>query len=137
MNAEQLEASDLAGRKVNLESPRVNPYAYQNPRSGIITLSKSLPYFRSSVGNYMHRVRWAQHHLFDGEYKHTAIRMWCGQVGFAGSKEMHRGGGHFFSLVPNDAVICATCEGRAIGAGQDGSHKINGRIVRYAPRANR
>lgn len=121
--------------KVRLERREENPRAWKNPRSSTIILSQSLPYFRSSVGTYLHRVRSAMHYLWDGEYKHTALRFWCGMSGFAGSSKRHKGGGHFFAQAPSDSIICATCEGRAIGAGYAESHKINGRTVKYSPRS--
>jgi hypothetical protein len=30
-------------------------------------------------------------------------------------------------------VVCATCQGRAFGAGQLGSHKVNGQMSRFKP----
>lgn len=50
------------------------------------------------------------------------------------SRRKARKGGFLFEHAPEGEVLCATCEGRAIGAGQDDSHQINGRMVRFAPR---
>jgi hypothetical protein len=110
-----------------------NPYKY-NPHHSHVMMSKSLPFFRSSAGSYIHRVRSGVHFYDDGEYTHTALAFWCGMCGFAGSSKRHKGGGQFFETPPPGTEVCATCEGRAIGAGQIGSHKINGRVVKFSPR---
>ncbi len=96
----------------------------------------ALPYFRTPYGTYIHRVRSGAMHEWDGELSHVHFRFWCGGAGFA----QHRVGrkvrpGELFAQAPEGAILCATCEGRAIGAGMEGSHKINGRMVRFSPRA--
>lgn len=40
----------------------------------------------------------------------------------------------FFDVPPDRAIHCATCEGRAIGAGKDGARIIAGRTVLFSPR---
>jgi hypothetical protein len=60
---------------------------------------------------------------------HTSIGFWCGSSGFFGE-----GHGKLYDEIPKGEVLCATCEGKAIGAGEDGARVINGRDVMYSPR---
>jgi len=87
----------------------------------------ALPYYLSRKGKYFHRVRSAQNHWREGNLSHTSVHFWCGNSGFLGEK------GRLFSKVSDDGVLCATCEGKAIGAGLDGERKINGKDVMYTP----
>lgn len=84
----------------------------------------------------MHRVRSGQHHYLHGEYTHSSVKYWCGNNGFFGStgRMASTKNGEFFAEGPERAVYCATCEGRAIGAGFDGTREINGRRVLYSPK---
>jgi len=110
--------------KIDLED---HPYASDN--SGTISLTKSLPYYKSNDSNakYYHRVRYgARHHVMNKT--HYSASFWCGSHGLIGEK------GRLSAVVPNGEVLCATCEGRAIGAGLDGSRIINGKKVMYSPR---
>ena len=87
----------------------------------------ALPYYKSRAGKYFHRVRCAQNHWRNGELSHTSVGFWCGNGGFIGEK------GKLYAKVPECGVLCATCEGKAIGAGLDGERKINGKEVMYSP----
>lgn len=117
--------------KVELQTPK----AYRNGRNhwafnehvGTITLKRSLPFYQSRAGTYIHRIRNAQVHYFDDVYRHTSFSFWCGGTG---SEKK----GKILSEVPHGEIVCATCEGRAIGAGQTDSHKINGQMVKFSPR---
>lgn len=116
--------------KVELLIPSRNPFAW-NKRTFQIVIKKCVPYFRSGFGNYTHRIRSGQHHYLDGEYRHTTFKLWCGQLGFMckdrpQSKLLQE---------PNAGdMVCATCEGRAIGSGQSGTHEICGHFVKFSPR---
>ena len=108
---------------------KLQPYRYSEHRKeSVIPLTKSLPYFKSNNTNskYFHRVRYGARHDCLGV--HYSIGFWCGGGGFIGKK------GQLYAELPEDAVLCATCEGRAIGAGMDKTHTINGRFVKYSPR---
>ncbi len=101
-------------------------------------LTKSLPFYRSAQGTYVHRVRSGTVHFYDGVAQHTSFHLWCGMLGSVGITlpyPRHRPSrGDLFSDVPKTATLCATCEGRAVGAGQLGSRMICGRIVKFSPR---
>ena len=89
----------------------------------------ALPFFVSKNTNakYVHRLRFAnQFHNRDGSI-HIAMGMWCGGHRFMRS-------GTLAATLPEGSVLCATCEGRAIGAGLVDSYHINGRLVRFQPR---
>ena len=105
-------------------------YSDNVDRLKTIPLTRALPYFKSSNANskYFHRVRSGARHECLGI--HYSISFWCGGGGFIGKK------GRLYAELPEDAVLCATCEGRAIGAGMDKTHTINGRFVKYSPRKN-
>ena len=102
--------------------------AWKGKGDAVKTMDLALPYYLSRRGKYVHRVRYGYHFWRDGKYTHAAVTFWCGNNGFIGHK------GRLLATVPPGAVLCATCEGRAIGAGQNGSRRINGREVCYSPR---
>ncbi len=92
------------------------------------TVSKALPFYKSRKGVYVHRVRSMNQYWRHGKYHHASIGFWCGNTGHLGEK------GVLLAKVPDGEVVCATCEGRAIGAGQDGARVINGQAVMFSPR---
>ena len=98
---------------------------YRN--KGLPVITHALPFYKSNNANtkYFHRVRSVNNHWLG----HSSVRFWCGNNGFLSS-----GRGKLFSKIPDEGVLCAVCEGKAIGAGQDGARIINGRKVMYSPR---
>lgn len=105
--------------------------------AGILTMA--LPFYRSYSGQLMHRVRSGLvHNLGEGENRtnHISIHFWCGNCGFLDGRHRkgRRGGGELFAETPENAVHCAVCEGKAIGAGMDGARQINGRAVLFNAR---
>jgi len=123
--------------KVQLLPPRGN--RGDTPQ---IHLTQCLPFAQSKPGRYVHRVRSATiHHLRTGEYSHTSFTAWCGGIVFndeqtkAGWRPSHKG--KLFAEPPVNEIVCATCEGRAIGSGQAGAPVICGRPVKYSPRSLR
>lgn len=96
-----------------------------------IYAKRSLPFVESFRGNYAHRVRaLAYYTLHYPKYPpHAAVKCWCGQsINIGGKRESGQ-------LVTDPTLpICATCEGRAIGAGQVGAREIAGRPVIYSPK---
>lgn len=119
--------------KVLLERRKKNPFAWRGAAYEA-PITWALPFYRSKQGSYVHRVRSGTTHLYDkprGRWNkkgHISLTMWCGQIGFPGEK------GELLETPHESSIFCATCEGRAIGAGQVGSHMICGRIVKYTPR---
>jgi len=91
----------------------------------------SLPFYIARLGKYFHRVRSSSNHWRNGKYSHTSVSFWCGGIGFVGDK------GTLHGEVHENGTLCATCEGRAVGAGLDGVRMINGRSVMYSPRIQR
>lgn len=97
-----------------------------------VPMAKSLPYFKTGRSVYIHRVRSGSFHYKGGEYTHGAVQYWCGGMGYLASpKRPHN---TFLSELPENAILCATCEARAIGAGRDESRTINGHTVIFRPR---
>jgi len=102
--------------------------------AGRVRIKQSLPYAESDAGHYTHRVRSAAIYTMLGK-QHMGIRCWCGMSLTIGGT---RSAGSKFVAVPSlGRPVCATCEGRAIGAGLEDSHKINGRMVRFQPQIRR
>ena len=94
-------------------------------------IKRAFPYAESGTGQYTHRVRSAALHQLDGYPPHVSISCWCGMSLLISGKRHRK-----TKFVPFPSIgrpLCATCEGRAIGAGLDSSHKINGRIAKYQP----
>jgi len=104
-------------------------------------ISRTLPYFWKGAGHYVHRVRSGTIHFTDWDCRnrtpmelkmtHISFNFWCDGVGFAGTRNRE---GKLYSAAPETGVVCATCEGRAIGAGQTDSRMICGHMVKFAPR---
>lgn len=97
------------------------------------SVMRSLPFFKSRNSNskYFHRVRSAENHWWDGKLSHTSVAFWCGGGGFLGES------GRLHGEITEGGVLCAVCEGKAIGAGLDGARVINGRAVMFKPREDR
>jgi len=114
--------------KVTLEV--IEDHGWSNSHTTIKSALKSLPFYKGRRGIYFHRVRRIQQYWSDGRYSHSAVDFWCGNSGGLG---MGRRQGFLAAEIPDDGVLCATCEGRAIGAGQLGARTINGKPVMYSP----
>ena len=84
-----------------------------------------------SFGKYVHRPRWGSiRSSYDPKWKTSwSGQCWCGQ-GWSLKRHL------FSDKVPDGLSVCATCEGRAIGAGQLESHMINGQMVKFSPRGS-
>lgn len=114
---------------IDLQRPR----KLRGERGGSIPLGiikKALPFFRSRPGCYVHRVRCGRVYKLGARMPHTAFQMWCGTTGFISERK----DGELLADVPAGAVCCATCEGRAVGAGLLGAPIIAGHPVKYSPR---
>jgi len=97
--------------------------------SPVYPIARSKPFAESGGGRYAHRVRSASLHTCLGK-SHIAVHLWCGMVICIGGRNR----GSRFVEEPTGRAICATCEGRAIGAGQLGAREIAGRAVMFSPR---
>jgi len=100
-----------------------------------VPVTFAYPYFKSGFGVYTHRVRTAITHVLKekGENSHVSLSAWCGCVGFLHPEPKAKSASQYSEL-PEGAILCATCEGRAIGAGMDGAREINSRPVQFSPR---
>lgn len=86
------------------------------------------PFVEAISGRYTHRVRSAALHTICGK-THMSVQCWCGMHINVSVKRPNR-----LTDEPSGRPICATCEGRAIGAGQLGAREIAGREVLYQPK---
>lgn len=99
----------------------------------VMRVKESLPFAESAHGQYTHRVRYVELHLpYGGRSDSFFVAVcWCGQ-----SVADRRSAPSRLVEVPS-RVVCATCEGRAIGAGQVGARVIAGREVMFKPNGGR
>jgi len=97
---------------------------------GIVAHAKrSVPFVMSLRGMYVHRVRdIVLHNLCGGV--HMSVSCWCGQSLLISKRKA----GVLLAEVPDGRPVCATCEGRAIGAGKADVQTINGRPAMFSPR---
>ncbi len=119
-------------KKVDLDIEReTNQWALETKAPRMVIRSM-LPFAQSRRGYYVHRIRsaWVNQEsavLSPGKPMSTVLSFWCGQSSFLPRKAV------LFAEPPSGSELCATCEGRWIGAGGD-NRKINGRDVIYKPR---
>lgn len=86
------------------------------------------PFVASDAGEYVHRVRSVTIHAMLGQ-AHMAVRCWCGMTQLVSKRKK----GRLLDAPPAGRPMCATCEGRVIGAGKIGARKIGEADVRYKP----
>jgi len=86
------------------------------------------PFVASDAGEYVHRVRSVTVHTVLGK-SHMAVRCWCGMTQLVSKRKK----GRLLDVPTAGRPMCATCEGRAIGAGQLGAQEIGGRPVKFSP----
>ena len=121
--------------KVRLEEPRLR--GFDSGYMSRARIKSSLPFVEAGKGEYTHRVRSATiYTVLNGNCftptgtTHIAAVCWCGQTILLSRKRKSQ-----FVVEPSEGrPVCATCEGRATGAGQLGAAEIAGRAVKYAPR---
>lgn len=94
-----------------------------------LSAKKSKPFVESFMGYYAHRVRHVTLYSREGG-SHIAVNCWCGMTICISNRKPSR----LVEFPSQGKPICATCEGRAIGAGVDGSREIAGRQVMFSPR---
>lgn len=112
----------MGPQKIPLQAPKIGTWI--PPGWKIIPLLSALPYYQSRRGRYVHIVRSGAWH--GGKEKpFSSFTMWCGALGYSG-----RG---VLSASADGHVLCATCEGRAVGVGIYGERTINGRAVMFTP----
>lgn len=118
--------------KTTLLRPRKDPHKTWafNPRLGHSIITESLPFYKSKQGRYVHRIRSGTIHILDGAPTHSSFELWCGMVGSVG---VERSRGSLMACVSAKDMVCATCEGRFIGAGLSGSPTIDGQPVKFSP----
>lgn len=96
-------------------------------------IKKSVPFVEAKCGEYTHRVRHVTLITFMNK-SHFSVKCWCGMsLNFGGSG---KGKGQFVKNPSEGRPMCATCEGRAIGAGLLGAREISGRPVMYRATGN-
>lgn len=96
-----------------------------------------LPFYERDGAGYVHRARSCHmHYDDDGTHTHTSVKFWCGACGFLypkGKQNRKHLSARMTDTVSAGRVVCATCEGRAHGAGQVGDGRIAGRFAKYSP----
>lgn len=112
--------------KVDLIQERVNPWATGTKGRPV---SRMAPFLMKSTGR-VHRVRSARIYAhgpdllpcWGGRQYHVGVSLWCGGSGFldgptfSGPPRQRRD--LLLHEPPDGSIICGTCEGRAVGAGQ-------------------
>lgn len=112
------------------DNPRrwgVNDSFYRN----VYTVTHvAAPFFKSNEGTYVHRIRSARYYAriegsrFPGHY---SLSLFCGQIGYPSKGRLIQD--------PGQMILCATCEGRAVGAGMDPVGLLVKKPVKFAPRS--
>lgn len=123
----------MSTNTVELQRPK-RRNGWQNPAMHVMAITRALPFFRQGQGTYIHRVRSGCVYFWNNQPSHTVFELWCGSSGYAhGRRRGMNVKGEMLADPPMGYPVCATCEGRAIGAGQVGSRMICGRVVKFSP----
>ena len=109
---------------------KFRPPGWLSPDVTLVNLVASLPFYRARRGDRSHLVRSARMQFKSGKYEHTSLSLWCGGVGSLPRR------GWLSRAVSEAEPVCATCFGRAIGAGKLGSKTINGQVVVFNTRSD-
>ncbi|WP_098715271.1 hypothetical protein [Acinetobacter baumannii] len=91
-------------------------------------IKQSVPFVEARRGEYTHRVLHVTLVTFRNK-SHFAVHCWCGMTMCGGGTG--KGTGILLDTPSANRPMCATCEGRVIGAGLLGSREISGRQVMY------
>lgn len=79
------------------------------------------PFVENSKAVLIHRPRRVSMHRISDKYRtHLAVEMWCGSTQ-TGTKKFT-----FLDAPPREAIVCARCEMKAIGAGMPSSSQLVG-----------
>lgn len=113
---------------ITLQRPKLAKFVQDKHQAFVV---KAAPGFvESAKGYYAHRVRSAV--LYNIHKKpHTAVHCWCGMTVLIGGSRHSKNA--FVDEPSLGRPICATCEGRVIGATGMDDYRINGRLVRHSP----
>ena len=112
---------------IDIEPSRI----IKHPHAGkdCVAAKRSLPFVESLQGEYTHRVRHVT--LHNGLAKaHFSVTCWCGMTICISARRK----GRLVAEPGEGRPICATCEGRVVGAGVVGEREIAGKAVMYQPR---
>lgn len=131
--------------KVELLLDRPQGWVNRKLMTTPVPVKRALPYVRTTAGTYIHRLRsaqlWHQYEVtwWEGRQIRTSLlpvetrivpRTWCGvSVGSRRSGEPE-----LFAVPPDGQPVCATCEGRAVGAGMPSNVVLEARAILFRPR---
>ena len=88
-----------------------------------VQVKYSPPYFKSSAGANIHRVRYGCTFIHKGVISHTAIEGWCGSLGFIEPAAKRHKGDLLCALHP-DSILCTRCEQAATNHGGGGFFSV-------------
>jgi len=115
---------------IDLELSKDLQHPYMKDR--LTGVKRSRPFADSLGSTYVHRVRHVLLHNSLGE-GHLSVSCWCGYSIIIARRRK----GRLIETPTEGKPMCATCEGKAVGAGMDGERVINGREVMYQPRGHK
>lgn len=119
---------------VQLKPERKSSPLYVPPKGHVeVPIAFAYPFYKGNAGQYFHRIRSGTTYVRHGDTSHASLSFWCGNSGSI-APEGKKQKGQMWAVLPPDAVLCATCEGRWVGAGMEGARDINGRAVHFSPR---
>lgn len=95
-----------------------------------VPVKKIVPFYKSTLGTHVHRIRYAHNHWRQGVYSHCAMTLWCGNCGLAGGRG--REAVRLLADPPADAIFCSMCEVRTTLAGLPGAAAILKREVKFS-----
>lgn len=82
------------------------------------------PFVENSMAVLIHRVRYVTTHKIGPKYKaHLAVGCWCGNT-MTGSTKFT-----FLNAPPDEHIVCARCEDKAIECGLPTSEQLTGKHI--------
>lgn len=104
--------------KIDLLQESFSPWTSHRPRP--VNIKRMVPFVMKATGR-VHRVRSARIYfhrdcpeIYGGRTEHIGVHLWCGQQALPGGRSRAL----LLHEPPDGAALCGTCEGRAVGAGQ-------------------
>lgn len=107
--------------------PKPKSCGWKNSRATHGQFVACWPFYNNGPLKLTHRVRYGTMHFWDGVLRHISFGFYCGNTGFISSDKP----GRLLETVDKCAVLCATCEYKAVLRGEMSAEELLGFYPRF------